>query len=63
VAPALQDAALRLLESVPPAVRDWGKHQIYDRIQAIAGERSPTVADVGAAWTEIRGRLARALGD
>ena len=34
--PALQDAAVRLLESVPPAVRDWGKHQIYDRIQAIA---------------------------
>ena len=61
--PALQDAAVRLLESVPPAVRDWGKHQIYDRIQAIAAERLPTVADVEAAWTEIRGRLARALGD
>ncbi len=60
--PALQDAAVRLLESVPPAVRDWGKHQIYDRIQAIAAERSPTVADVEAAWAEVRGRLARALG-
>ncbi len=60
--PELQDAAVRLLESVPPAVRDWGKHQIYDRIQAIAAERAPTVADVERAWAEIRARLARALG-
>jgi N-methylhydantoinase B len=60
--PALQDAALRLLASVPPAVRDWGKHRIYDRIQAVAAERTPTVADVERAWVEIRGRLARALG-
>lgn len=64
--PALQDAAVRLLESVPAAVRDWGKHQIYDRIQAIAAERAParpTVEDVEAAWVEIRSRLARALGE
>jgi N-methylhydantoinase B len=60
--PALQDAAVRLLATVPPAVRDWGKHRIYDRIQAIAAERAPTVADVEHAWVEIRGRLARALG-
>jgi N-methylhydantoinase B len=60
--PALQAAAVRLLESVPPAVRDWGKHQIYDRIQAIGAERRPTVADVEAAWAEIRTRLTRALG-
>ncbi len=60
--PALQDAAVRLLESVPPAVRDWGKHRIYDRIQAIAAERTPTVADVEAVWAEIRAGLARALG-
>ena len=32
----VQDAALRVLESVPAAVRDWGKHQIYERIQGIA---------------------------
>ena len=31
-----EDAALRVLESVPAAVRDWGKHQIYERIQGIA---------------------------
>jgi N-methylhydantoinase B len=60
--PALQDAAVRLLATVPPAVRDWGKHRIYDRVQAIATERTPTVADVERAWVEIRGRLARALG-
>jgi N-methylhydantoinase B len=60
--PALQDAAVRLLATVPPAVRDWGKHRIYDRIQAIAAERTPTVADVERAWVEIRSRLARALG-
>jgi N-methylhydantoinase B len=60
--PVLQDAAVRLLESVPPAVRDWGKHQIYDRIQAVAAGRPPTVADVEAAWQEIRSRLSRALG-
>ena len=34
--PVVQDAALRVLESVPAAVRDWGKHQIYERIQGIA---------------------------
>jgi N-methylhydantoinase B len=60
--PALQDATGRLLLSVPPAVRDWGKHQIYERIQAVAAGRLPTVADVEAAWAEIRARLARALG-
>ena len=60
--PVLQDAAVRLLESVPPAVRDWGKHQIYDRIQAVAAGRPPTVADVETAWQEIRSRLSRALG-
>jgi N-methylhydantoinase B len=63
--PALQDAAIALLASVPPAVRDWGKHQLYDRIQAIAVERAPaapTVEDVGAAWSAIRARLDRALG-
>jgi N-methylhydantoinase B len=60
--PALQDAAVQLLDAVPAAVRDWGKHQIYDRIQAIAAERTPTVADVHAAWAAIRTRLARALG-
>jgi N-methylhydantoinase B len=61
--PAIQDAAGRLLATVPAAVRDWGKHQIYDRIQVIAAERPPTVADVDAAWAETRQRLARALGD
>jgi hypothetical protein len=48
---------------VPPAVRDWGKHQIYDRIQAVAAERPPTVADVDAAWADVRARLSRALGE
>ena len=60
--PALQDAAARVLESVPPAVRDWGKHQIYEHVQRVAAERAPTVADVEAAWTQIRARLGRALG-
>ena len=52
---------MRLLDTVPPTVRDWGKHQIYDRIQAIAADRPPTVGDVEAAWVAIRLRLARAL--
>jgi N-methylhydantoinase B len=60
--PALQDAAVRLLDTVPPAVRDWGKHQIFDAIQAIVATRPPTVADVEAAWAGIRARLSRALG-
>jgi hypothetical protein len=49
--------------SVPPAVRDWGKHQIYERIREIGGARPPTTADVDAAWADIRARLARALGE
>jgi hypothetical protein len=61
--PAIQDAAHRVLGSVPPAVRDWGKHQIYEKIQEIAAARPPTPADVDAAWTDIRARLARALGE
>ena len=61
--PVVQDAALRVLESVPAAVRDWGKHQIYERIQGIAAERPPRPADVEAAWAEIRARLSRALGE
>jgi N-methylhydantoinase B len=61
--PAIQDAAQRVLGSVPPAVRDWGKHQIYDRIREIAAARPATIADVDAAWADIRTRLARALGE
>ena len=56
-----EDAALRVPESFPAAVRDWGKHQIYERIQGIAAERPPRPADVEAAWAEIRARLSRAL--
>ena len=55
--PLLQDAAVRLLESVPPAVRDWGKHRIDDRVQEIAAERVPTVADVEAVGVDSRSRL------
>ena len=61
--PGLQDVAIGLLEGVPPAVRDWGKHQIYDRVQEIAVERPPTTADVEVAWAEVRDRLARALDE
>ena len=61
--PAIQDAAARVLDRVPAAVRDWGKHQIYDRIQAIAAERPPTPADVDTVWADIRARLTRALGE
>ena len=61
--PAIQDAAHRVLGSVPPAVRDWGKHQIYERIREIAVTRPPTTADVDVAWADIRARLARALGE
>ena len=51
-----EDASLRVLESVPAAVRDWGKHQIYERTQGIAAERPPRRPRV-----EIRARLSRAL--
>ncbi len=61
--PAIQDAAARALDRIPAAVRDWGKHQIYERIQAIAAERRPTPADVDTAWADIRARLSRALGE
>jgi N-methylhydantoinase B len=60
--PALQDEALRLLEEVPPAVRDWGKHRLYEAVQAVARERAPAAGDVEAAWRAIRRRLDRALG-
>jgi N-methylhydantoinase B len=59
--PALQDATVRLIASVPPTVRDWCKHRIYDRVQAIAATRTPTVEDVEEAWVAIRARLTRAL--
>jgi hypothetical protein len=45
------------------SVRDWGKHQIYERIREIAVTRPPTTADVDVAWADIRARLARALGE
>jgi N-methylhydantoinase B len=61
--PELQDAAIRLLEGVPVAVRDWGKHRLYEAIQRVGPERPPTVADLEAAWAAIRARLGRALGD
>ena len=61
--PAVQDAVVRLLQSVPVAVRDWGKHRIYERVQASAAGRLPTPADAEAAWREIRDQLSRALGE
>ena len=48
---------------MPPTVRDWGKHQIYDKIREIAATRPPTPADVDTAWSDIRARLVRALGE
>lgn len=36
--------------------------EVYAYVQRIAAERAPTVADVEAAWTQIRARLGRALG-
>ena len=59
--PALQDATIRLIETVPPSVRDWCKHRIYDLIQVVAATRTPTVQDVDEAWRTIRSRLTRAL--
>jgi N-methylhydantoinase B len=52
--PALQDATIRLIETVPPSVRDWCKHRIYDLIQVVAATRTPTVQDVDEAWRTIR---------
>jgi N-methylhydantoinase B len=57
--PALQDATVAYLETLPPSVRDWGKHQIYDHVQEVARLRKPTLADVDAAWARIQSRLAR----
>ena len=59
--PALQDATIRLIGTVPPSVRDWCKHRIYDLIQVVAATRTPTVQDVDEAWRTIRSRLTRAL--
>ncbi len=59
--PALQDATIHLIETVPPSVRDWCKHRIYDLIQVVAATRTPTVQDVDEAWRTIRSRLTRAL--
>src|SRR5215212_534678 len=59
--PELQDATIAVLERVPWAVRDWGKHEVYNQIQAIAAERIPTVADVEEIWERISARLSRAL--
>ncbi len=36
--------------------------EIYEHVQRVAADRAPTVADVEAAWTQIRARLGRALG-
>ena len=59
--PALQDATIHLIETVPPSVRDWCKHRIYDLIQVVAATRTPTVQVVDEAWRTIRSRLTRAL--
>ena len=59
--PRCRMPTIRLIETVPPSVRDWCKHRIYDLIQVVAATRTPTVQDVDEAWRTIRSRLTRAL--
>ena len=44
---------VRLLESVPVPVRDWGKHRIYERVQARTAGRLPTPADAESYLTAL----------
>ena len=59
--PEVSGACARLVGSVPTAVRDYAKHRVFDAIQEVARTRRPTVADVDAAWEQVRERLDRAL--
>ncbi len=61
--PAVQDAALRVLESVPPRCGTGASIRSTRGSRRSPRQAAPTPADVAGAWSDIRARLARALGE
>jgi len=52
---------VRLVSTLPPAVRDYAKHDLFRAIMSVPAEREPGLADLLVAWAALLARLKRAL--
>jgi N-methylhydantoinase B len=56
--PALQDAFIALLMSLPAPYRAYVRRTLYGQVDALAAERPVTTDDLGRLWQALRGSLA-----
>jgi N-methylhydantoinase B len=59
--PELAEETARLVSTLPSAVRDYVKHDLFRTIVAIAETQQPTRSDLLEAWKAVLARLERAL--
>jgi N-methylhydantoinase B len=55
--PALQDAFIALLMSLPAPYRAYARRTLYPRVEALAAERPVTAADLDRLWQDLRGTI------
>jgi N-methylhydantoinase B len=55
--PALQDAFIALLMSLPAAYRAYVRRTLYPRVEALAARRPVTVEDLHSLWQDLRGSI------
>jgi N-methylhydantoinase B len=53
--PALQDAFIALLMSLPAPYRAYARRTLYPRVETLAAQRVVTPADLERLWQELRG--------
>lgn len=51
----------RLVGSLPPSVRDYVKHRLFESIQLVSATRRPQIGDLKGAWDSVMTQLQRAL--
>src|SRR4030095_15063288 len=52
--PALQDAFIALLMSLPAPYRAYVRRTLYPRVETLTAQRPVTAADVERLWQELR---------
>jgi len=55
--PALQDAFIALLMSLPAPYRAYARRTLYKRVETLAAQRPVTAADLERLWQDLRGAI------
>ena len=55
--PALQDAFIALLMSLPAPYRAYARRTLYGRVETLAAQRPVTAADLEHLWRDLRGTI------